>query len=111
MTPPDALDRLRHALSVTPEGIVIRVRAKPGSRRNGVTGVREDELMIAVTSPADKGRANEAIVKLLAKTLGIARSRVNLVAGPTNHHKRFCVLGAGFEGVLLALSEALPNEN
>lgn len=107
MTVPDDSQPLLRARAATAEGVTLRVRAQPGARRNRVIGVREDEIMISVASQADRGRANEAIVKLLAKSLGIARNRINLIAGKTNRHKRFCVLEAGLDGVQNALSEAL----
>ncbi len=99
---------IRRTLETTPEGVVIRVRAQAGSQRNGVVGLREDEIMLCVTSPPEKGRANDAILKLLAKTLGIARSRVNLITGHTNRHKRFCVQGKDLDAVQVALVAALP---
>jgi uncharacterized protein (TIGR00251 family) len=86
-TPQSSVELQEHA-----EGIVVPVRANPGSRRNGVTGVREGCLCIAVTAPADRGKANNAIAKLLAKSLGISPSRVKLLTGATSRQKRLLVL-------------------
>lgn len=90
------------------EGVVIKVRAQPGARRNGVTGVREGELCVAVTAPPDRGRANDAIVKVLATALGVPRSRIGLISGPTNRHKRFAVLGVEADQASATLSAAAP---
>jgi uncharacterized protein len=74
-------------------GCVIAVRAQPGAKRNGVVGVRNDRLRVAVQAPPDKGRANDAIIEVLAEFFGVRRSQVELIAGPTNRDKTFRVNG------------------
>ncbi|TWT95808.1 hypothetical protein Pla108_28850 [Botrimarina colliarenosi] len=101
-------DRLRSVLEPSASGVVVRVRAQPGARRNGVTGLRENELCVAVTAPPDRGRANDAVVCVLAAALGIAKGRVELVSGPTNRHKRFAASGVSLDEATLALRAALP---
>jgi uncharacterized protein (TIGR00251 family) len=88
-------------------GVIIRVRALPGARRNGVTGVRERELCVAVTAPPDRGQANDAIVKVLAEAVGLPRSRVKILSGETNRHKRLLVEGATFAEVVATLRVAV----
>ena len=100
-------DAIESTVEAAAEGVVIRVRAQPGARRNGVTGVREGELCVAVTAPADRGRANDAIVKVLAETLGVPRSKVKILSGETNRHKRLVVDGVSVEGVVAALRLAV----
>lgn len=72
-------------------GCVIGVRAQPGARKNGIVGEHAGMLKVAVTAPADKGRANEALVETLADQLGVKRSQVELVAGATSRSKKFLV--------------------
>ena len=71
--------------------IAIRVTArsaKPGISgwRAGADGREELEVRVA-EAPAD-GAANDAVVKLLAKALGISRSEVTIIAGYASRHKR-----------------------
>jgi uncharacterized protein (TIGR00251 family) len=73
------------------EGCVVGVRAQPGARRNGVTGLHNGRVKVAVTAPADKGRANEAIEETLAESLGLKRSQVALLTGPTSREKKFLI--------------------
>ena len=70
------------AIHVTPRS------AKPGigGWRKGADGRAELEVRV-LQAPAD-GAANVAVVKLLAKALGIARSQVTIVAGAASRHKR-----------------------
>jgi uncharacterized protein len=72
------------------ETVVVRV--KPGSRKGPLVEVGADgELTIYVQERAVDGKANEAVVKLLATHLGVPRSRVELVSGATSRVKRFRV--------------------
>ena len=73
------------------EGFVVRVRAHPGARRNGVVGAQSGALKVAVTAPPDKGRANDSIVLVLADSLGLKRSQVELIGGATSRAKKFLV--------------------
>jgi uncharacterized protein (TIGR00251 family) len=69
----------------------ISVHATAGSRRNHVGGQHDGALRVAVTAPADKGRANKAIGKLLATALGISARQIELASGATNRRKVFVV--------------------
>jgi uncharacterized protein len=75
------------------EGCVVSVRAQPGARQNGITGEQAGSLKVAVTAPPDKGRANDAIIEVLAEALELKRSQVELVSGPTSRQKKFLVRG------------------
>ena len=65
--------------------------AKPGvgSWRAGADGREELELRVA-EAPAD-GAANEAVIRLLAKALGISRSELSIISGETSRHKRVAI--------------------
>jgi uncharacterized protein YggU (UPF0235/DUF167 family) len=72
------------------ETVVVRV--KPGSRKGPLVEVGDDgALTVYVPERAVEGKANEAVVKVLAKHLGVSRSRVELVSGVTSRVKRFRV--------------------
>ena len=69
------------------------VRVKPGSKKGPLveTGAG-GELTIYVRERAVEGKANEAVVKLLAKHLNVPRSRLELVSGATSRLKRFRIV-------------------
>jgi uncharacterized protein len=70
------------------ETVVVRV--KPGSRKGPLVEIGNDgELTIYVLERAVEGKANEAVVKLLAKHFGVTPSRVQMVSGATSRVKRF----------------------
>ncbi len=75
------------------DGCILPVRARPGAKRSGVQGEQAGSLKVAVTAPAQDGRANEALVEVLREALGLRRSQVELIAGATARDKRFLVRG------------------
>jgi len=75
------------------EGWVLPVRAQPAARRAGVQGEQAGALKIAVTAPPQDGRANQALIEVLRKTLGIKRWQVELLSGQTSRDKRFLIRG------------------
>jgi uncharacterized protein (TIGR00251 family) len=73
------------------EGCILSVRAQPGARRNAILGEHGGALRVAVTAPPDKGRANDAIIEVLADALDLKRAQIDLISGPTSRQKRFLV--------------------
>jgi len=74
-------------------GVEIRVKAVPGASRNRIVGVLGDALKIQVSAPPEKGKANRAIARMLAETLGVPEKNVQIVSGDTNPQKRFRLIG------------------
>ena len=81
------------AITEHPEGCILPVRAQPGARKNALIGEHNGALKVAVTAPADRGKANDALVELLRTALKVKRSQIELIAGPASHDKRFLIRG------------------
>jgi long-subunit acyl-CoA synthetase (AMP-forming) len=84
-------------LERAPGGVVLPVRAHAGAKSSEVRGVRDGSLRVSVTQVAEKGKANKAIVAVLAKSLGLRKSQVELVSGATASRKRFLIHGVTVE--------------
>ena len=84
-----------------PEGATLAVRAQPGAKKNGVIGEHQGALKVAVTAPAEDGRANEALVEVLKDWLGVRRSELELLTGRTNRNKVFLVRGLTLDQLAL----------
>jgi len=74
----------------------IAVRVTPRSAKPGIGGWRagadgREELEVRVSEAPTDGSANSAVIKLLAKALGVPRSEVDIVSGQTSRHKRIAV--------------------
>lgn len=64
---------------------------QPGARRNAIVGVHDGKLKIAVTQVAEDGKANDAVIALLAKTWKIPKHCFEIVRGHTSREKRFVI--------------------
>lgn len=80
-------------------GATIKVRVQPRASKDEVLGYRGDTLRVRVTAPPEGGKANEAVVALLAGALAVARSRVHIVRGESSRDKLVQVESLGPEEV------------
>ncbi|HEY2414005.1 MAG TPA: DUF167 domain-containing protein [Pirellulaceae bacterium] len=78
-------------LSSHPDGIILPVRAQPGAAKNGLRGEQNGMLKVSVTQIAERGKANKAILEVLAKSLELRRSQIELIAGELQSQKRFLI--------------------
>jgi uncharacterized protein (TIGR00251 family) len=95
------------AVSAHAQGSILPVRAKPGAKVNAVVDTFENALLVAVTARPEDGKANEAIVRVLAEVLGCRRSEITLVSGQTSRNKRFLIEGIGAQDLLDRIDAAL----
>jgi hypothetical protein len=75
---------------------MIAIRVTPRSARPGIGGWREgadgrEELEVRVAEAPADGAANAAVVKLIAKALGVSRSEVAIISGHAGRHKRVAI--------------------
>jgi uncharacterized protein (TIGR00251 family) len=65
----------------------LRLRVSPGARRSELVGRHGDAWKVRVTAPPEDGRANEAVLELLAKRLDLPRRSLSIVSGHTAREK------------------------
>ena len=92
---------------VSGEDMVVRVHVQPGAGRTAVAGRHGDALKIKVGAPPEGGRANEAVVALMAEILGVPAASVTVVGGATSRSKRIRVTGLGASDLERRLELAL----
>lgn len=80
--------------------VVFPVYVVPRAAKNEIVGVEGETLKVRVTAPPVKGKANEALVRLLAKTLGLRKNQVEIVAGHRARHKMVRAQGIDENAVL-----------
>lgn len=73
--------------------VTFTVRVVPRSSRSEIVGEHDGVLKVKLSSPPVDGAANEELIKLLAKKLGVARSAVTIVGGETSRTKRLRIDG------------------
>lgn len=70
-----------------PETATLSVRIQPRASKNELVRMENGGLKIRLTAPPVEGAANEALIKFLAETLSVSKSRIEIVAGHTAREK------------------------
>ena len=71
----------------------LTVKVVPGSSRDQIVGWLGDALKIKVTAPPEKGRANEAVMEMLAERLGLPADAVAVASGHSSPSKVITIAG------------------
>lgn len=77
-----------------PDTFDLRIKAVPGASRTAIAGMLGDRLKVRVAAPPEGGKANKAILELLAKQLALRPAQLELVAGHTHPEKTVRITGA-----------------
>jgi len=72
---------IRAALQTSDNGVTLRIKVVPGSSRDRVGQMLGDRLKVNVSAPAQAGKANKAVCKLLAEHLDVPKRDVTVVEG------------------------------
>ena len=91
-------------LEETAHGVIVPVKAKPAAHKNGIVGFFAGALRVAVTTAPEKGKANKAIIKVLAKEFGISRKYISLKSGDISTDKKFLITSLTAADLLSLLS-------
>ena len=86
------------------EGIVLSVYVAPGAKRTGVAGLHGDRLKLAVRAQPVEGRANEAVMDLVAQLFGLKQSQVEMLQGESSRNKSICLKGLNPSALISALA-------
>ena len=73
--------------------VVLTLHIQPGAKRTEIAGLHGAALKIRLAAPPVDGKANEALIAFLAKTLAVPKSRIELVSGETARAKRVRIAG------------------
>ena len=102
-------------LHPTHDGVCVAIRLTPRAKRNRIVAVVPTAaagrvVKASVTAPADNGRANEALLQMLANAWRVPRRDLAIVAGTTSRHKMVRVSGDPLMLIerFSALTAALP---
>ena len=88
-------------------GTVLPVQAQPKAKKNGLAGCHDGALKVQVTQAPEKGKANGALEKVIAKLLGLKKSQVALLSGATSTRKKFLLAGVSVADVQSRIETAL----
>lgn len=77
----------------TSRGVLIDVRVIPRAGRSEVAGQRDGALLVRLAAAPVDGAANDALIELIARSIGVARRAVTIVSGERSRRKRIEVSG------------------
>lgn len=80
-------------LETTAKGLRLRIHAQPGAKRSETAGLHGDALKVRLQAPPVEGRANDELIKFLAKRLGCRRQQISLVSGELSREKVVIIEG------------------
>jgi uncharacterized protein (TIGR00251 family) len=78
-------------LSPRGDGVLLQLSVVPNARRTEVDGLHDGALRVRLAAPPIDGRANEALVAWLAKSLGVARRDVEVLRGESSRRKQVAI--------------------
>ncbi len=78
---------------------IIQVRLQPGAGENRIIGIDAGQLRARVTAPPEGGKANKALIELLADRLHIAKGRVRILRGHSSRLKQVEIEGIDQESI------------
>jgi uncharacterized protein len=88
----------------------LRLRVSPGAARTEVVGRHSGAWKVRVAAPPEGGRANDAVLRLLAEATGVPRTNVEIVAGHAARDKVVALAGIDAAELDRRLTSAVTGE-
>lgn len=92
-------------LKETQNGVIVPIKVIPRAHCNEIVGWENLEVKIRIKAVPEKGNANDALLRFIAKYFAVSLSSVTLISGENSRHKRICIS----EITLQQVMEKLPN--
>ena len=80
-----------HWIQETRDGVIFKVTVQPKAARNEIVGLQGDALKIRLTAPPVEGAASKMCIELLAKSLRVRKSDVEIIRGQSSRAKKIRV--------------------
>lgn len=81
------------------------IKVVPGSSRDCIAGWLDDTLKVRVTAPAEQGKANKAVEKIIAKALSVPNKNTLIIKGKTSTRKVIEITGLSESEIYQRLSK------
>jgi len=90
------------------DGIYLDLHVQPGARRPGIVGRHGDALKMAVSAPAESGRANQAVLRAVSALFDVPIGDVSLASGHRSRRKRVFIKGIDELAAKQRISDSIP---
>ncbi len=87
----------------------LQIKVIPSSSKDCIVGWLENALKIKVKAPADRGKANKAVIKLLERNLELAKGSISITSGTTSGNKIIEIDAINDDAIHQKLSAILNN--
>jgi uncharacterized protein (TIGR00251 family) len=74
-------------------GVSVRVRVIPRAQRSEIVGIKDGTVVVRLNAPPVDGKANEALLMLMVRELGLRKSQVQLTSGEKSRNKVLSIAG------------------
>lgn len=101
----ETIPMLENCISEVACGVRIKLHVHPGAKRNGISGFFGDSIKFDLQTPPVDGKANAALLKILAKMLKCSKSSIDLVSGETSRDKTLEIRGFNKESLIKILND------
>ena len=88
-------------------GLNVRLRIIPRASKNEIQGVHDGALKVRLTSPPIDGKANQALIKFMSKTLSISKTQIELIQGQAGRLKIVRITGISKRVLIRKTDEAI----
>lgn len=89
------------------DGVRVAVHVVPRSARNMIVGIHGGALRIRLNAPPVGGAANDALIAIIAKVLGMPQRQVEIISGHTSRRKVVSISGLSRDVVERKLTERI----
>jgi uncharacterized protein (TIGR00251 family) len=79
---------------------LLKIYLQPKSSKNEIVGSYRDGIKVKVTAPPIEGKANDALIRFLAKEIGISSSCIEIIKGHHSREKTLKIIGLALQGHL-----------
>lgn len=79
--------------------MILEVKITPNASKNEILRWEENRLVIKIQGIPEKGKVNENLISFLARTLGIAKAQIKIVAGQASRLKKLKIQGISLEQI------------
>jgi len=80
-------------INIQDDGLTLEVRVQPKAASDRIAGLHGEALKVAVTAAADRGKANRALIALLAEKLGLKKQNISIISGRSSRSKILKISG------------------
>jgi uncharacterized protein (TIGR00251 family) len=81
----------------------IAIKVTAGSSNNAIVDWRGEHLRVRISAAPERGKANAALIALLAKSLGLSKSSIRIIRGQHSAHKTLEVSGLSLASIMSRL--------